>query len=228
MRLAILQTMYDEHENVLNNILEVSNKYKDSIFFVTHSFERESKLLEEIKQVSYYRALPNLAGTIKQLKLPANAISRNYADLFKRMYVLNKEVDMIVVLTGDTKITNAKVFENRHREMKRNGYKIYTCQAKNQVFWSKDMVLDRVQTERIADFMPQLFFVDGNFAFESKVFKNIKVVNEYTSEQCLGDELLNHASMNDIGRLNGDPVNWLSYTEGVIWQCLTNGEPGRL
>jgi len=227
MKLAILQTMYDEHDNVLNNILEVKNKYKDSIFFVTHSFETSSKVLEKIKQVSYYNSLPNLGGTMDSLKLPANAIARNYSDLFKRLYKLNEKVDMIVALTGDTKIVNANVFEKRYDELKRNNYKIYVCQAKNQIFWSKDKVLNRTQTNRIADFMPQLFFVDSIFAFKSKVFENIPVVNEYTSEQCLGDEFLRHASLNDIGRLNRDPINWLSYTDGVIWQYLTNGRPGR-
>lgn len=227
MKLAILQTMYDEHENVFNNILKITNEYKDSVFFVTHSFDVPSALLEKIKQISYYQQLSNLGVSVEKLKLPANAISRNYADLFSRLYKLNEKVDMVVALTGDTKITDAKSFGRRYNEMKKNNYKIYTCQAKGQVFWSKNKILDRLQTDITVDFMPQLFFVDGVFAFKSKIFADIPVVNEYTSEQCLGDVLLNHVALNDIGRLNKIPEYWPSYKDGVVWQCMTNGEPGR-
>ena len=227
MKIAVLHTMYDEHENVLENIHRISEKYKDAIFLVTHSFDKDSSHLNEIKNNSYYNELSNLGETLERIKIPANAISRNYSDLFKRLYEINTKVDIIVALTGDTKITNPIVFEKRYNEMKKNNYKLYVCQAKSQVFWSKNRILDRLQVDTTADFMPQLFFVDGDFAFRSKVFADISVVNDYTSEQCLGNEFLLHASLEDAGRLNKDPNNWLSYTDGVVWQSLTNGQPGR-
>lgn len=227
MKLAVLQTMYDEHDNVLNNMLEVMSRYKDPLFFVTHSFERNSDALEKIKRASYYNALPNLGGTMDRMKLPAHAVSRNYSDLFRRLYEVNKEVDLIVALPGDTKITDAGSFWRRYEEMQQRGYKLYACQAKGQVFWSNDKILNRVQTDDVADFMPHLFFVDGKFAFRSRVFSEIPVINEYTTEHCLSEAFLKCADLKDIGRLNPVAINWLSYTDGVVWQIMSNGEPGR-
>jgi hypothetical protein len=227
MKIAILQTMYDEHLNVLSNIHEVSSKYSESWFFVTHSFDSESAVLDQIKYLSFYESLINLGNSVSRSKLPANAISRNYSNLFTRFYKSNLDVDLIVALTGDTKLVDAKSFERRYIEMQDNHYDISVCQAKEQIFWSSLGVLDRLQDSNVPDFMPQLFFVDGKFAFKSKIFSNIKVVNEYTSEQCLGEEFLKHSDLSKLGRLNNDPINWLSYMDGVVWQALTNGKPGR-
>lgn len=227
MRVALLQTMYDEHENVFNNIKETSSIYRDAVCLVTHSFDKESSILGQIKLNSYYNSLQNLGNSLERLKIPAYSISRNYADLFNRLYLLNYNVDLIVALTGDTKLTDVNSFTRRYDEMKKHNYKLYACQAKEQVFWTKDKTLTRFQTKNIADFMPQLFFVDGSFAIETKVFSKIKITNEYTSEQCLSDAFLIDGEFNDIGRLNKEKSNWADYTDGVIWQCLTNGRPGR-
>ena len=226
MRIAVLQTMYDEHKNVLENIGKIKKTYPDSIFLVTHSFDKESSYLNGIQQTSHYKSLSNLESTLDKYKFPAYVITRNYSDLFKRFYELNTLVDMVVALTGDTKIVDVSSFERRYLEM-RNKYDIYTCQAKGQYFWSSDKELTRLQSEGIADFMPQLFFVNGVFADKTKVFNNISITNEYTSEQCLGDSFLKYSNISRLGRLNNDSNNWLSYTDGVIWQCMTDGRPGR-
>jgi hypothetical protein len=207
--------------------MEISSKCRESIFFVTHSFERDSSQLARIKQLSYYNALPNLGDSIERLRLPANAVSRNYSDLFRRLYEVNEVVDLVVALTGDTKIIDAGSFGRRFEEMQKNNYKLYACQAKGQYFWAKDKILSRLQTDGVADFMPQLFFVDGKFAFKTKIFSYIPVVNEYTSEQCLSEAFLEHAGLDGVGRLNNQSTNWMSYTDGVVWQVMTGGRPGR-
>ena len=227
MRVALLQTMYDEHENVLNNIKRVTSVYKDAVCLVTHSFDKHTDTLDEIKQHSFYEALSNLAGTVERLQLAAHAVSRNYSNLFQRLYETSIPIDIVVALMGDTKITDPVSIERRYTEMLECGYKLYACQAKGQYFYSEDMFLTRHQTENVVDFMPQLFFVEGSFALTSKVFSSIPVVNAYTTEQCLGDAFLKHASLSDVGRLNKDATCWLDYRDGVLWQVLTNGAPGR-
>jgi len=194
---------------------------------VTHSFDRNSETLEVIKNRSKYKALKNLVGDVERLKLPAYAVTRNYSDLFSNLYASRENVDLVVALMGDTKIVDAKSFERRFNEMMEHNYKLYACQAKTQVFWSSDKTLDRVQTDDLADFMPQLFFVDGHFTKTTRVFCNVPITNEYTTEQCLGDAFLQQAQLSDIGRLNKEPTYWKDYQDGIIWQALTNGAPGR-
>jgi hypothetical protein len=76
----------------------------------------------------------------------------------------------------------------------------------------------RLQHDMITDIMPQLFIMDGKFALETKCFQNIEIVNNYCSEQCLGDEVLKYVKTpaefhKRIGKLG---IKGFDYNDGVI------------
>jgi len=76
----------------------------------------------------------------------------------------------------------------------------------------------RIQYEGIRDFMPQFFMVEGSFASETKVFSDIAVTNEYTSEQCLGDEFSRHIKGSFLDNAHVIASNAYSYSDGLLYQ----------
>jgi hypothetical protein len=81
-----------------------------------------------------------------------------------------------------------------------------------------EKVEGRYQYDGISDFMPQFFMVDGHFAKNSGIFSHMKVTNEYCTEQCLGDELIQY----DISKPFDKDVyiiakNAYDYNDGIIY-----------
>ena len=103
-------------------------------------------------------------------------------------------------------------------------------QAWGQTFWSSDGQLTRLQGEDLPDFACCIFVIDGQFFKDTKCFTQIEVTNEYTSEECLGEELVKHLPEGNfrehISLLNTNPYAAYSYNDGVMYHAR-NGKPGR-
>ena len=195
--IAFLITMYDENETVKETISLIRSFYGDrAIIIVAHSKSNTNMELNADK-INEYIILPNLSDMYIKRKLPAHAIARNYGMAFSKLYEKYSNIDYIVAITGDTLIWNMSGIEKLFAQMLDNKKIICVSQAIGQDFHSADSDPPqrsggRFQFDGISDFMPQFFVVDGKFAFKTKVFSNIKITNEYCSEQCLGDELSNY------------------------------------
>jgi len=92
---------------------------------------------------------------------------------------------------------------------------------------------NRFQNEDTTDFACCYFMIKGNFAKKHKSFSNIKITNKFTSEQCLGDEMMRSLSnegfgFDKIGILNCvSPEAAYSYNDGIEYHSKTNGLPSR-
>jgi hypothetical protein len=90
----------------------------------------------------------------------------------------------------------------------------------------------RRQTEDTTDFACCLFVLDGKFCLKNKAFSHIPVTNRFTSEQCLGDELISYEPIKNnvkkyVGRLNAhSPEYAYGYADGIIYHAKT-GSPSR-
>lgn len=223
---AFLISMYDENECVISSCIEINSIYPDADIYICQSDSGYDLDISDLKNVKWYK-LPDLSEKIEKIKLPSNAICRNFSFLFTKCN--EKKYDLIVALTGDTLIYDATSFKRRYEDMKLNNKIALVSRPLHQREHSSDGVLwSRFVDYQMWDFICCLFLVDGKFANESKVFTNIKITNEYTSEQCLGDELKEKiGSMEKISFLNIDnPTQCYSYCDGIKWHAKYGG-PGR-
>ena len=200
---------------------------------------RETSELKTISEtVAEYIKLPDMSKTLtNQHALGANCIARNYSAGFKFLYSLEKEYDLVVAMTADTLITDGESFYRRWEEIRRDERAALVSQAIGQNFHAVDkdgsrIIEGRHQNVEITDFMPQLFFLDGAFATKQRAFEDIKVTNPYASEQCLGDDLINHLTeedktfYNDVSKLNWFlPTAAYAYADGVEYHALHSGIP---
>tara|TARA_R110002124_G_scaffold229771_1_gene394911 strand:+ start:7991 stop:8677 length:687 start_codon:yes stop_codon:yes gene_type:complete len=226
MKIGIGITMFNEHIVVLQTIKNII-KCKDFVPYivVAHSDDANpSPELEEVKKLAdEYTLLPNLGKELESQRLGANCISRNYGLIFTTLN--KKEFDVVVGLTGDTLVTDPKNFIRRSSELE-EGKVAYIAQAIGQKFHTPNGPDGgRLQHQDITDMMPQLFILNGKFAYNTNCFSTIEVVNEYTSEHCLGNELASHVGgdfRQKVQRLNAlNPTQAYSYGDGISYNRRT-------
>ena len=232
---AFIVSMYDEYQIVLKTLMTVNKSYKNPTIIVVRSDDGT-------KNDDWYKirllatnsiTLPNLAKKHHHLALPAYAVTRNFSVGFS---LLNKNVDYIVALLGDTLINNPKPLHRKAEQMLREKKYLSCCKAYGQYFHSKEssaskIVAKRFQGADTTDFSAVLFIFDGNKFQKTKCFSKMKVTNKYCSEQCLGDETLRHFSKKEIlektNILNSrNPTFCYDFTDGITYHAVT-GKPGR-
>lgn len=241
MRTAFIITMYDEFSLVLESIKNIRKTFNDAEIIVVQSdANTKNNELNEIKLLSNeFICLENLGEKYSRFALPSKAITRNISTGVKKLYEKNTEFDLIVILTGDTLITDADSFHRRYIDMINNQWVSMVSQAIGQNFHSDSdnpengIFGGRYQDNNTTDFACCLFLLDGKFARETIAFSNILITNKWTSEQCLGDELVRAVGSPEnfkkrVGILNGaSPTIAYSYNDGIIYHAKTNGQPSR-
>ena len=239
MKLGVVITMYDEHDLVLKSMENIKKKFSQSTIVVIQS--DDTRVTEEIKQINdiadVFIKLPDLDGEYDNFSLPSKVITRNLSRGFTELYNLGEEFDCIVSFTGDTLITDANNFSRRYDSMLTNKWLGMVSQAVGQNFHAptdnpkNGVVGGRYQSSETTDFACCLFILKGIEALKSKAFSNIKITNKWTSEQCLGDEMINFVGENfhdKIGILNAHaPYVAYAYNDGVVYHARTDGRAGR-
>lgn len=214
---AFIFTMYNEAATILASLANLNYCFdKDDYFtIIVHSFDSDSAHLHEaVKLANKYIRLENLGSKLDKFELPAAALCRNYSAGFSTLYESNFNADYIVAATADTYLLNPIRFDTRYEEMMDNKWLAYVSKAYGQRFHASTdnpaigKECGRLQTEDLFDFMPQFFIVDGKTAIENKLFANIQLINKFTSEECLGNELNRVIKNHDqIGILNSYSPN---------------------
>ena len=241
-KVAFIISMYDEYEIVLKTLNAIVTQYKDPIIIVVRSDNGEEKNeWTSIKQLATKSIiLPNLASKYHRFILPAYAVTRNFSKGFS---LLHEKVEYIVALLGDTLIYNPKPLHSMATKMIQRKKYLCCCNAYDQYFHAKEstpekIIASRYQGSDTTDFSAVLFILDGKKFQQTKCFTDIKVINDFSSEQCLGDETLKHFSKKEILLktiiLNAKKKYFFysfmdgiySFTNGITYHAGT-GKPGR-
>ena len=231
MKAGFVISMYDESEIVLDSIKKIRSYFLNkAIIVVVHSDNKEnSSTLEQIIQYSNsYIKLENLSQAHDEYTLPAAAICRNYSVGFSKLKNILQEADVIVGLTGDTRIFDCKLLEKYFNNVKLQKVQGYVLRAIGQNFHkstdspSTGIGGNRLQTFKNNDFMPQFFIFNGLLLTENSLFCKIKNTNKYTSEQSLGDEVQNklgNKKFSDCIPILNSPVTYAyGFNSGVQLQ----------
>lgn len=237
MKLGVAITMYDEYEQVLDTIKNIKLNFKECFIVVVQSeCELTNETLDDIKILSdEFIILPDLSKTVTRFELPARAICRNLSAGFSALYHTCIEFDIIVALTGDTLITDSNSFLRRFTDMIRNKWIGMVSQALGQDFHAAHIEHNggRYQDANSTDFACCFFILDGRVCISAKAFADIVVTNRWTSEQCLGDEIVRVIGGNamdfrkKVGILNHEqPYVAYAYNDGLTYHAKT-GSPSR-
>lgn len=192
---AICISMYREYQTVEKSLMEIRRHYKDQAYCIVVQSRSGSKLNNIKKLADQVFILPDLSRKLETHKVSSFALTRNFGKAFSILYSVAREWKYIVAMCGDTLISDAENFDRRYEDMQNQGKLACISQAIGQNFHAPDadpvhgICGGRFQLPGITDFMPQLFIVEGKIAVEKKAFAEIPVVNEFTCEHCLGDEL---------------------------------------
>lgn len=217
---AFCITLYNEFLTVTQTIKNIKDYFGDNCYIVV--VQSESKL--DYKIESNYNSLiklSNLAEVYDSSRVAAHAICRNYSVGFSHLYDTNIIFDYIVALCADTLVVDPNNFNRRYEDMKRLNKYMCISQAIGQNFHASDSNPlqgkegGRFQHENTTDFMPQFFMIRGKEAIEKRVFSNINITNEFTSEQCLGDEFVSKFGHFEVIRL---ARNAYDYNDGIRLQ----------
>lgn len=234
-KVAFIISMFDEYDIVLKTLLAINKNYKEPTIIIVRSDDGEQKNEWQTIKLLTTRTitLPNLAKKYHRYVYPSYAVARNFSAGFS---LVNRKVDYIVALLGDTLIYDPKPLHMKAKKMIKSGKYLSCCKAYGAYFNSKEstpkkLITGRFQDFDTTDFSAVLFVVDGQKFEKTKWFTNIKVTNDFTSEQCLGDETLKHFSKKEILSktiiLNSDnQYSCYDFTDGITYHAVS-GKPGR-
>lgn len=223
MNFVFLITMYKEYDVVNYSVQNIRKSFPNALIYVVQSNKDSKKVIENVDK---FDALSDLSLSYRHHKLAAHAISRNYSHLFTKAIENGCADKVIVAITGDTLITDPTVALKLNNELKRQN-KILACsQAIGQNFHAVDSDPEngrcggRYQFDGISDFMPQFFVLDGRFVAENRAFSTIAVINEFTSEQCLGDEFMKYVKGSFKDNALIIAKNAYDFSDGVLYNQL--------
>jgi len=223
-QINFLITMYNEFETVQQTVSNIRNTFDNAKVFVVQSHDGSGRVIAD---VDYFITLENLGTSIKHHKLASHAITRNYGKLFSKMYERGPACSSVAAITGDTLLSDPSMVVRVQTEMLARKKTLACSQAIGQNFHAPDSDPEhgicggRMQFEGISDFMPQFFMVDGEFAFQTSVFSQIAVTNEFTSEQCLGDEFMSRVAGSFYDHALIIAKNAYEYADGIAYQVRT-------
>jgi hypothetical protein len=206
MKLGFVISMYDEIDTVKSTLINL--KKLDCVTIVIQSDPGEEKLILDSNLCDKYEMMSDLAGNrqnyekiIEEKKegkgeiIGPIALTRN----FNRGFSLIKdfELDYIIALTGDTKITSLKGISNIVKNMKKHNKRVGGTRTIGFTQYDELGNYTRFQHREIMDIMPQFFIVNSKDV-KNGLFSNTKRTNKFTTEQCFGDEIIRYCKENNL------------------------------
>jgi hypothetical protein len=206
MKIGFIVSMYDEID-VLNETITNLRKYDCKIIVIQSDPGNEEMILDE-SICDKYEKMPDVAGNreeyakiIEEKKegkgemIGPIALTRNFSRGFT--LIQDFDVDYVITITGDTKITNPEGITKIIKKMEKNNKIVAGTRTIGFTMYDEFGKFTQFQHKNITNIMPQ-FFIAKIDAVRNGLFCNIVRTNKYTTEQCLGDEIQRYCKENKI------------------------------
>jgi hypothetical protein len=206
MRLGFVISMYDEIDTVKSTLINL--KKSNCVTVVIQSDPGEKKIILDSNLCDKYEMMSDLAGNrqnyekiVEEKKegkgemIGPIALTRNFNKGFS--LIKDFELDYVIALTGDTKISSLKGILDITKKMRVMGKKVAGTRTIGFTQYDENGEYTRFQHRNIADIMPQFFIADIRDVRKG-LFCNTKRTNKFTTEQCFGDEILRYCKENNI------------------------------
>ena len=206
MKMGFVISMYDEIDIVKETILNL-RKYNSKILVIQSDPGNEKMILDESLCDKYEKMSDGAGGREEYIKIIEEkkegkgemigpiALTRNFSKGFT--LIRDFDVDYAIAITGDTKITKLKGISKIIEKMQKTNKIVGATRTVGYTQYDENGKYTRFQHRQITDIMPQLFVVDVK-AVKKGLFCNIKRTNKYTTEQCLGDEIVRYCQQNNL------------------------------
>ncbi len=198
--------MYDEIDIVKETITNL--KKFDTKIVVIQSDPGNEKMILGSSMCDNYEKMSDIAGGIEKYQeiikekkegkgemIGPIALTRNFSRGFT--LIQEMDVDYCIAITGDTKITSLTGILNIIEKMQKNNKIVGATRTIGYTQYDENGKYARFQHRQITDIMPQFFVVDFK-AVKKGLFCNIVRTNKYTTEQCLGDEIVRYCQQNNL------------------------------
>jgi hypothetical protein len=199
MKIGIIISMYDEIDIVKETISNLKNKNTKVVVIQSDPGNKKIELDESI--CDKYEKMSDVSGgrdkyakIIEEKKegkgeiIGPIALTRNFSRGFS--LIRDFDIDYVIAITGDTKITNLKGITKIIEKMKKDNKIIGGTRTIGFTMYDEFGKFTQFQHRKITNIMPQFFLADIN-SVRKGLFCSIKKTNKFTTEQCFGDEI-NH------------------------------------
>lgn len=206
MKIGFVISMYDEIEMV-NESISCFKKNNCKVIVIQSNPGNKEKEIDGNK-CDHYKMLSDVTGSKQNyLKMRekdgtdvpyvmgAIAIPRNYNYGFTLMK--NMDLDYIVGINGDIKISNLVGIKKIIRKMKETQKTVACTRYVGFLTFNEQGKLIEFLDKNNTQIMPQFFIVDQKSVKEG-MFCNIKTTNKYSTEQCMGDEIIRFAKEKSV------------------------------
>jgi len=206
MKLGFVISMYDEIGIVKETLLNL--RELGCITVVIQSDPGDKKFILELDLCDKYEMMPDISGGRQNYEkivkektegkgemIGPIALTRNFNRAFT--LIKNFDIDYIVALTGDKKITNLGGILKIIKKMKKQKKIVAGTRTIGYTQYDEFGKFARFQHRNIADIMPQ-FFITEIDSVRSGLFCDTKRTNKYTTEQCFGDEIIRYCRENNF------------------------------
>lgn len=211
MKLGFVISMYDEIDIVKKTIQNL--KISNSKIVIIQSDPGNNAMILDDSLCDKYEKMTDLAGgrekyekMIEEGKKEGKgemigpiALTRNFSRGFS--LIQNFDVDFVIAITGDTKITNLNGISKVIQKMKKDKKIVAGTRSIGYTMFNELGEFTQFQSRNITNIMPQFFIVDKNSVMKG-LFVNNKRTNKYNTEQCFGDEIVRYCKEKDLRFFN--------------------------
>jgi len=205
MKIGFVISMYDEI-NIVNETIKRLHENK-CVIIVIQSDPGDKKKIVDSEICDFYEMMSDISNGNYREKIEQEhkekkpefvgpkALTRNFSKGFS--IIKNFDVDYVVAITGDTKITSLDGILKIIKKMENSNKMVGGTRNVGYDMWGEDGELNRFQDKKSTQIMPQ-FFITSIFAVKNGLFCEINRTNKYNTEQCLGDEILRYCKENNL------------------------------
>ncbi len=206
MKLGFIISMYDEIDVVKETITNL-RKY-DCKIIVIQSDPGNKEMILDKSICEKYEKMPDIAGSreeyakiIEEKKegkgemIGPIALTRNFNKGFT--IIRDFDIDYVIAITGDTKITNLKGIKKIIKKMENNNKIVGGTRTIGFTMYDEFGKFTQFQHRNITNIMPQ-FFLANIDSVRNGLFCNTERTNKFTTEQCFGDEIKRFCKENNI------------------------------
>ncbi len=206
MKIGFIISMYDEIDIVKKTIINLK-KFDVKIIVIQSDPGKENMVLDS-SLCDNYQKMSDIAGGIEKYQevikekkegkgetVAATALPRNFSKGFT--LIQEYDVEYVIAITGDTKITNLNGIKKIVKKMKKNNKIVGATRTIGYTQFDENRKYIRFQHRQITDIMPQ-FFIAEMKSIKKGLFCNIIKTNKYTTEQSIGDDIVRYCQQNNL------------------------------
>lgn len=188
MKIGFIISMYNEYENVMKNIHFLKDNSVPII--VVQSDPNDQNKIIDSDLVDHYKKFPDLAGTSNIFtndpkKTINHPLGRNLSYAFRTTQ--NFDVDWWIIILGDVEVFGLKGIIKIIKKMISQKKTLGITREIGLVFDDKFGKPGKIEKSDSHNFVPTFFIINEELV-KKGIFQNIKIVNPFTMEECMGVE----------------------------------------